>query len=118
MGPPPTWRGWFSARWRPGSQATWPAGRVDQPPPTRPSPPCVYAWQPRLGPNRLKPSPAGRPLGPLSLGFGPLGPRIKYTPMVMMILILGQLHFVISRNAPIWYLSSQNQINTKIVELG
>jgi hypothetical protein len=36
-----------------------------------------------------------RPLGPLGLGFGPLGPRVKYTPMVMMILTFGQLHFVI-----------------------
>jgi hypothetical protein len=31
---------------------------------------------------------AGRPLGPL-------GPRVKYTPVVMLILTLGQLHFVI-----------------------
>jgi hypothetical protein len=30
----------------------------------------------------------GRPLGPVSLGSGPLGPHIKYTPMVMMILTL------------------------------
>jgi hypothetical protein len=38
---------------------------------------------------------AGRPLGPLGLGFGPLGPRVKYTPVVIMILTFGQLHFVI-----------------------
>jgi hypothetical protein len=34
-------------------------------------------------------------LGPLGLGSGPLGPRVKYTPVVMMILTFGQLHFVI-----------------------
>jgi hypothetical protein len=49
---------------------------------------------------------AGRPLGPLGLGSGPLGPHVKYTPVVMMILTFGQLHFVIPSNAPIWYLSS------------
>jgi hypothetical protein len=37
----------------------------------------------------------GWPLGPLGLGFGPLGPRVKYTPVVMLILAFGQLHFVI-----------------------
>jgi hypothetical protein len=63
-------------------------------PPTRASP-HVDAWQPRLRPNRLKPWLAGRPLGPLGLGSGLLGPRVKYTPVVMMILIFGQLHFVI-----------------------
>jgi hypothetical protein len=35
------------------------------------------------------------PLVPLSLGSGPLGPCVKYNPMVMMILTFGQLHFVI-----------------------
>jgi hypothetical protein len=35
------------------------------------------------------------PLGPLGLGFGPLGPHVKYTPVVMMILTFGRLHFVI-----------------------
>jgi hypothetical protein len=39
---------------------------------------------------------AGQPLGPLDLGSGPLDPCVKYTPMVMMILIFGQLHFFIS----------------------
>jgi hypothetical protein len=39
---------------------------------------------------------ADRPLGPLGLGSGPLGPRVKYTLVVMMILTFGQLHFVIS----------------------
>jgi hypothetical protein len=43
------------ARWWPGGQAAWPTGRVDRPPPTRASPPCVDVWQPRLGPNRFKP---------------------------------------------------------------
>jgi hypothetical protein len=38
---------------------------------------------------------ASRPLGPLSLGSGPLGLHVKYTPVVMMILTFGQLHFVI-----------------------
>jgi hypothetical protein len=70
-------------------------------------------WQPRLGLNRLKPwltsqgvEPAGQPLGPLGPGSGPLGPHVKYIPVVMMILIFGQLHFVILLNALIWYLSS------------
>jgi hypothetical protein len=69
---------------------------------TRPSPPRVDVWQPRLGPNRLKPWPAGQGvgpasqcLGPLNPESGPLGPRVKYTPMVMMILTFGQLHFII-----------------------
>jgi hypothetical protein len=38
---------------------------------------------------------AGRPLGPLSPMSGPLGQCVKYTPVVMMILTFGQLHFVI-----------------------
>jgi hypothetical protein len=38
---------------------------------------------------------AGRPLCPLSQSTGPLGPRVKYTPVVMIILTFGQLHFVI-----------------------
>jgi hypothetical protein len=29
------------------------------------------------------------------LGFDPLGPCVKYTPVVMMILIFGQVYFVI-----------------------
>jgi hypothetical protein len=95
MEPPPTWRGRFGTRWWPGGQATWPAGRVEQPPPTRASPPRVGTWQPRLGPNCLKPWPAGWPLGPLDLGSGPLGPHVKYTRVVFMILIFGQLHFII-----------------------
>jgi hypothetical protein len=95
MGPPLTWRGQFGARWRPADQATWSAGRVEQPPPTWASPLRGDTWQPSLGPNRLKLWSAGRPLGPLGLGSGPLGPRVKYTPVVMMILTFGQLHFVI-----------------------
>jgi hypothetical protein len=34
-------------------------------------------------------------LGPFGLGFGPLDPCVKYTPVVMMILIFGQLYFVV-----------------------
>jgi hypothetical protein len=88
--------------WWPAGQAMWLAGQVEGPSPTRASPPHVDGWQPSLGPNYLKHwpgsqgvAPVGQPLGPLSLGSGPLGPRVKYTPVVMMILIFGQLHFVI-----------------------
>jgi hypothetical protein len=87
-------------------------------PPTQASPPRVDVWQPGIDLNRLKPWPAGRPLVPLGLGSSPLGPHVKYTPMVMMIFTFCQLHFVIPWNAPIWYLSFWNQINTKIMELG
>jgi hypothetical protein len=38
---------------------------------------------------------AGRPLGPIGLGFGPPGRRVKYTTVVMLILTSSQLHFVI-----------------------
>jgi hypothetical protein len=51
--------------------------------------------QPSLRLSRLKPWLAGRPLGPLGLGFGPLGSYVKYTPVVMLILTFSQLHFVI-----------------------
>jgi hypothetical protein len=95
MVPPSTWRGQFGARWRPGGQAIWPARWVEWPPLTGPPPPHVDAWQPRLRPNRLKPWPAGWSLGPLGLGSGPLGPCVKHTPVVMMVLTFGQLHFVI-----------------------
>jgi hypothetical protein len=77
MGPPPTWRGRFGVRWWPAGQATWPASQVERPPLTRASPPHVDVWQPRLGLNHLIGWPAGRPLGPLGLGSGPLGPRVK-----------------------------------------
>jgi hypothetical protein len=125
MGRPSTWRGLFGTRLWPSSQATWPASPVEQPPPTQASPSCVDVCQPKLRLNHLKPWPTGqgvgsacRPLGPLGLGSSPLDPHVKYTPMVMMILTFGQLNFVIPWNAPIWYLSSWNQINTKIMELG
>jgi hypothetical protein len=49
---------------------------------------------------------AGRPLGSLGLGSDPLSPFVKYNPVMMMILMFGQLHFVIPLNVPIWYLSS------------
>jgi hypothetical protein len=58
--------------------------------------------QPSSQMSQLKPwlvghvvAPAGRPLGPPGLGFGSLGPRVKYTPVVMLILTFGQLQFVI-----------------------
>jgi hypothetical protein len=38
---------------------------------------------------------AGQPLDHFGLGFGPLGPCVKYTPVVVMILTIGQLYFVI-----------------------
>jgi hypothetical protein len=85
MGASPTWRGWFGAKW-------WPAGRVEWPPPTRASSCRSVATKARDEPPQTL---ADQPLGPLSLGSGPLGPRVKYTPMVMMILTFGQLHFVI-----------------------
>jgi hypothetical protein len=81
--------------WWLGGQNARPADHVDQPPLTQASPPRVDMWRPRLGANRLKPWPCGRPLGPFSLEFGLLGPRVKYTPTVMMILTFGQIHFVI-----------------------
>jgi hypothetical protein len=84
-----------------GRPARW-SGLHRLSPPTRASPPRVDTWQPRLGPNHLKPQPASqgvgpasRPLGPLGLGSGLLGSHIKYTPVVMMILTFGQLLFVI-----------------------
>jgi hypothetical protein len=88
MGPQPTWRCRFGTRW-------WPVGLVERPPLTRASPRHVDAWQLRLGPNCLKPWPTGQPLGPLGIGSGPLGPHVKYTPVVMMVLTFGQHHFVI-----------------------
>jgi hypothetical protein len=54
----------------------------------------IGAGQPCPRPSRLKPWPTGQLLGPLGLGFGPLVPHVKYTPMVMLILTFGQLHFV------------------------
>jgi hypothetical protein len=67
-----------------------------------PSTPHVDTCPQSRGPNPHKtwPAnqgvwPASRPLCPFGLGFGPLGPCVKYTPMVMMILTFGQLYFVI-----------------------
>jgi hypothetical protein len=92
----------FGARWWPSGQATWLSGGVKLSPPTRASPPRVDVWQPRLRPNGLKPWSAGQgivqavqPLCLLGLGSGPLGPCVEYTPVVMVILTFGQLHFVI-----------------------
>jgi hypothetical protein len=71
-------------------------------PPPWPSTPHVDMCPQSRGPNRHKTLPAGqgvwpadRPLGPFGLGFGPLGSYVKYTLMVMMMLIFGQLYFVI-----------------------
>jgi hypothetical protein len=98
MGPPLTWRGRFGSRWRSDGQATWPAGRVERPPPTF-STNSAFSSSCRCVATKARAEPpetlAGRPLGPLGLGSGPLGPRVKYTPVVMMILTFGQLHFVI-----------------------
>jgi hypothetical protein len=47
-------------------------------------------------PTELPQTLAGQHRGPLGLGSGPLGPYVKYTPVVMMILTFGQLHFVIT----------------------
>jgi hypothetical protein len=84
-----------------GGRAAKPRGLHQLSPPTRVSP-HVDARQPRLGLNHLKPwlagqgfGPVGWLVGPLGLGSRPLGPCVKYTPVVMMILTFGQLHFVI-----------------------
>jgi hypothetical protein len=125
---PPTWQGRFGAN---GHPAGHPCGRSATPlglHRLQASDPSLWTdvemCQPSPGPSQLKPWLAGhgvglasRPLCPLGLGFDPLGPRVKYTLVVMLILTFGQRHFVIHWNAPIWYLSSWNQINTKIVEL-
>jgi hypothetical protein len=73
-------------------------GRVERPPPTfstdsgfSSSCRCVATKALAEPPQTL----AARLLSPLGLGSGPLGPRVKYTPVVMMILTFGQLHFVI-----------------------
>jgi hypothetical protein len=60
-----------------------------------PPTPHVYMCPRSRGPNRHKTWPASRPLGPLSQGFGPLGLYVKYTLVVMMILIFSQLYYVI-----------------------
>jgi hypothetical protein len=112
---PPTWQARFGAN---GWSIGHPRGRPDTPLGLH----CLQAsdtslWtnvdmcQPSLEPSQLKPWPAGQPLSPLGL-------CVKYTPVVILILTFDQLHFVIHWNAPICTLSSWNQINTKIVELG
>jgi hypothetical protein len=71
----PTWRGRFGARWWPGSQATWPADRVERPPSTfctdsgfssscrcvatkaQADPPQTLAGQPRSWVGRPAPGP-------------------------------------------------------------
>jgi hypothetical protein len=67
-----------------------------------PSTPRVDMCPRSHGPNRHKTWltshgvwPTDWPLGPFTMGFGPLGPCVKYTPVVMMILTFGQLYFVI-----------------------
>jgi hypothetical protein len=87
---------------KPHGQPTVWSGLHRLSPSTRPSPPRVDAWQPRLGLNYLIPWPAGqgvgpahRTLDPLNLGSSPLGPRVQYTPVVMLILTFGHLYFVI-----------------------
>jgi hypothetical protein len=84
-----------------GRSAGW-SGLYQLCPLTPASPPHVDTWQPRLRPNHLKPWTVGQgvglaswPLGLLGLGSGPLGPRVKYTAVVMMILTFGKLHFAI-----------------------
>jgi hypothetical protein len=71
-------------------------------PPPWPSTPRVDTCPRSHGPNRHKTWqvdqgvwPVEWPLGPFGLGFGPLGPCVKYTPVVMMILTFGQFYFVI-----------------------
>jgi hypothetical protein len=76
----------------------WPVGQVEWPPLTFStdsgfSSSCKHvATKAHAKPPQTL---AGRPLGPLSLGSGPLGPRVKYNLVVMMILTFGQLQFVI-----------------------
>jgi hypothetical protein len=99
MGPPLTWSGQFGTGWLPAGQATWSADRVERLPPTfytdsgfSSSFRCVatkaQAEQHQTLTGQLA-------LRPLDLGSGPLGPRVKYTPVVMSILTFCQLHFVI-----------------------
>jgi hypothetical protein len=76
MGPPPTWKGRFGATW-------WPAGQVEWPPPTFSTNSAFSSSCRRVATKaRAEPSQtlAGRPLGPLGLRSGPLGPHVKYTP--------------------------------------
>jgi hypothetical protein len=74
-----------------GRSAGW-SGLHQLSPQPCPSTPCVDTCPQSHRPNRHKTWPTGRPLGPFGLGFGPLGPCIKYTPMVMMILTFCQFY--------------------------
>jgi hypothetical protein len=74
------------------------AGQVERPPPTFFTDSAFSSLCRRMETKaRVEPPQtlAGRPLGPLGLGSGPLGPRVKYTLVVIMILTFGQLHFII-----------------------
>jgi hypothetical protein len=73
--------------WRPVGLATWAAGRVEWLPAPWPSSSHVDMCPRIRQMNRLNTlpvgqgvGPAGQPLGPFDLGFGPLGSRVKYTP--------------------------------------
>jgi hypothetical protein len=70
-----------------------PVGRVEWPPLTWLSPPHVDAWQPRLGPHRLKPW-AADPWAHSAWGHAHLV-HMSNAPVVIMILTFCQLHFVI-----------------------
>jgi hypothetical protein len=75
--------------------AMWPVSRVERLPLPWTSLSRVDTCPQSRGPNQLKTWLAGRPLEPFGLGFGPLGPHVKYNSVVMMILTFGQLHFII-----------------------
>jgi hypothetical protein len=77
------------------SLATWLADWVERLPPPWPSSSHVDMCPRSREPDRLKSWPVGRPIGSFGLGFGPPRPRVKYTPVAIMILTFGQLHFVI-----------------------
>jgi hypothetical protein len=82
-----------------GGQPMWPVSRVERSPPTF-SMDSGFACSGRHMATKAQAEPpptlaAGRSLGSLGLGSSPLGPCVKYTPMVMSILTFDQLHFVI-----------------------
>jgi hypothetical protein len=84
------------------SQAPWPAGQVERPPPPWPSNPHVDMCPRSRGLNQHRTWPAGqavcpvgRPLRPFGVGFGPLGTCLKYTHVMMMILTFSQLYLII-----------------------
>jgi hypothetical protein len=78
-----------------GGRAAWWSGLHRLSPSPWPSTPRVDTCPRSRGPNQHKTWLAGFPLGPFDLCFDPLGPCVKYTPVVMMILTFGQLYFVI-----------------------